>query len=324
MPKVSVIIPVYNASNFLEKCCNSLFSQTLDDMQFVFVDDCSTDNSVQLLKDVLEFYPNRQGQVKVVHQSHNQGVSAARQRGLDESEGEFVIHCDADDWVDINMYKEMYEAAITQNAEVVISDYIESYPNTSDNKHIQYPDESVGNPSFCISPYEGAVWNKLISKNLIDLYKITFTAGIMVGEDFLFVTKCRLHASKEVVIHKPYYQYCQYNTTSITRVYTKQKIDTVVILAQLLDEYISAVGMKANYLYRINYLKFQAKQFFLLYEEIRDIKLWQSLFPEIGNDYKRMPAAIYIKTCVWLIQHNMTSLASLILKLKDIYLKLRN
>jgi glycosyltransferase involved in cell wall biosynthesis len=293
-------------------------------MEFIFVDDCSTDNSVQVIQELLDLYPKRSEQVKVVRLSQNKGVSAARQRGLDESGGEFVIHCDADDWVDIHMYKEMYEAAITQNAEVVISDYMTCYPNSSDNKLIQYPDEFVGNPSFCISPYEGAVWNKLISKNLIDLYKITFTAGIMVGEDFLFVTKCRLHACREVVIHKPYYQYCQNNTTSITRVYTKQKIDTVVILAQLMDEYISAVGMKDKYLYRINYLKFQAKQFFLLYEEIRDIKHWQSLFPEIGNDYKQMPVAKYVKTCVWLIQHKMTSVASLILRFKDIYLKLKN
>ena len=95
MPKVSVIIPVYNASKFLERCCNSLFSQSLDDMQFIFVDDCSIDNSVEIVKDVLMQYPNRQNQVKIVRQTTNQGVSIARQRGLEESMGEFVIHCDA-------------------------------------------------------------------------------------------------------------------------------------------------------------------------------------------------------------------------------------
>ena len=77
MPKVSVIIPVYNASKFLERCCNSLFSQSLDDMQFVFVDDCSTDNSTQIIKNVLVQYPNRQKQVKIVRQKTNQGVSVA-------------------------------------------------------------------------------------------------------------------------------------------------------------------------------------------------------------------------------------------------------
>lgn len=127
MPKVSVIIPVYNASKFLERCCNSLFSQSLDDMQFIFVDDCSIDNSVEIVKDVLMQYPNRQNQVKIVRQTTNQGVSIARQRGLEESMGEFVIHCDADDMMDSNMYQVMYEEAIKQNAEIVFCDFMLFY-----------------------------------------------------------------------------------------------------------------------------------------------------------------------------------------------------
>lgn len=185
MPKVSVIIPVYNASKFLERCCNSLFSQSLDDMQFVFVDDCSIDNSVEIVKDVLMQYPNRQNQVKIVRQTINQGVSAARQRGLEESIGEFVIHCDADDMMDSDMYQVMYEEAIKQNAEIVFCDFMLFYNSNNENHIESFPDDSVDSPSFNISPIEGAVWNKLIKRDLIDRNNISFTPGIMVGEDFL-------------------------------------------------------------------------------------------------------------------------------------------
>lgn len=318
MPKVSVIIPVYNASKFLKNCCDSLFSQSLDDMQFVFVDDCSMDDSVQVIKEVLLQYPARQGQVKIVHQTINQGVSAARQRGLEESIGEFVIHCDADDMMDSDMYQTMYEAAIKQNAEIVFCDFMVCY-NSEKNRIESFPDEFVDDPSFNINPIEGAVWNKLIKRDLINRNDISFTSGIMIGEDFLFVTKCRILSKKAIVIHQPLYKYCQYNQLSITKVYTKQKIDTIVKVAVLMDEFIHSIGKSEKYQFKLKYLKFQVKQFFIIYKEIRDLKYWNSLFPEIGEDYMRFPVAGYLKVCAWLITHNLLKIASMLLYLKDLF-----
>lgn len=319
MPKVSVIIPVYNASIFLENCCNSLFSQSLGDMQFVFVDDCSTDNSIQIIKDVLAQYPNRQKQVKIVRQTVNQGVSVARQRGLEESTGEFVIHCDADDMMDSDMYQIMYEEAIKQNAEIVFCDFMLFYNSNKENHIESFPDDSVDSPSFNISPIEGAVWNKLIKRDLIDRNSISFTPGIMVGEDFLFVIKCRILSKKAIVVHQPLYKYCQYNQLSITRVYTRQKIDTVVQVAILVENFIRTIGQSEKYQFKLNYLKFQAKQFFIIYKEVRDLKYWNSLFPEIGEDYMRFPVAGYLKVCAWLITHNLLRITRVALYLKDLF-----
>lgn len=319
MPKVSVIIPVYDASKFLEKCCNNLFSQTLDDMQFIFVDDCSVDNSAQIIKDVLVQYPNRQGQVKIVRQTTNQGVAAARQRGLEESTGEYVIHCDADDMMDSKMYQTMYEEAIKQNAEIVFCDFMLFYNSDKEN-HIQsFPDNFVDSPSFNINPIEGAVWNKLIKRDLISRNNISFTPGIMIGEDFLFVTKCRILSKKAIVIHKPLYKYCQYNQLSITRVYTRQKIDTIVQVAVLMDEFICSIGQSEKYQFELNYLKFQVKQYFIIYKDVRDLNYWNSLFPEIGEDYIRFPVAGYLKVCAWLITHNLLRVTSIALYLKDLF-----
>lgn len=91
MPKVSIIILVYNIEKYIEKCARSLFQQTLDDLEYIFVNDCTPDNSINVIQDVLKDYPSRKNQVKIVNLEINSGQAAARKRGVLEATGEFVI-----------------------------------------------------------------------------------------------------------------------------------------------------------------------------------------------------------------------------------------
>ena len=126
-PKLSVIIPVYKAEKFIERCCVSLFEQTLDNIEYIFVDDCSPDNSVNKIREIVARYPEREPMVKILSHSPNRGVSFSRQQGLEAATGEFVIHCDSDDWVDQDMYESAYKAAIDNDADVVRMGYITEY-----------------------------------------------------------------------------------------------------------------------------------------------------------------------------------------------------
>ena len=109
------------------------------------------------------------------------------------------------------------------------------------------------------------------------------------------------------------------NQLSITRVYTRQKIDTVVQVAILMENFIHTIGQSEKYQFKLNYLKFQAKQFFIIYKEVRDLEYWNSLFPEIGDDYMRFPVAGYLKVCAWLITHNLLRITRVALYLKDLF-----
>ena len=97
MPKVSVIIPVYNVEKYIERCANSLFSQTLDDIEYLFVNDCSQDKSIEVLNKVLEKYSNRKKHVIIKNMEHNYGQATVRRWGMLHATGDFVIHCDSDD-----------------------------------------------------------------------------------------------------------------------------------------------------------------------------------------------------------------------------------
>lgn len=108
MPKVSVIIPVYGVEKYIERCARSLFEQTLEDMEFIFVDDSTRDNSIDILLEVINEYPQRKNQIKILTHEVNKGLPAARQTGIKAAKGDYIAHCDSDDWVTPNAYQEMY------------------------------------------------------------------------------------------------------------------------------------------------------------------------------------------------------------------------
>lgn len=111
-PKVSVIIPVYNVEPHIERCARSLFEQTLEEIEYIFVNDCTPDASMRILQNVLENYAQRKNQIIIINQPYNMGAAKAREIGIKAASGEYIIHCDSDDWVDKEMYRTMYEKAV--------------------------------------------------------------------------------------------------------------------------------------------------------------------------------------------------------------------
>lgn len=141
-PKVSVYIPVYGVEKYIEKCAQTLFEQTLDDLEYVFVDDCTPDNSFQILEQVLEKYPNRKSQVKIVHHKMNQGVCIARKTGIQHCTGEYITCCEPDDWVETTMYEELYNKVKETGADMVACDHYR---------------ESESGTQYAVSHHEGLI-----------------------------------------------------------------------------------------------------------------------------------------------------------------------
>lgn len=123
MSKVSVIIPVYGVEKYIERCVRSLFEQTLDDIEYLFIDDCTPDRSIDILKQVLEEFPHRKCQVVIHRMKQNSGQAKVREWGMRNATGEYVIHCDSDDWVETDMYRLMYDEAKRIDADIVMCGY---------------------------------------------------------------------------------------------------------------------------------------------------------------------------------------------------------
>lgn len=281
MPKVSVVIPVYGVEKYIERCARSLFEQTLDDIEYIFVDDCTPDNSISILRKVLSEYPNREKQVKILRHEKNKGLVQARQTGLKIASGEYIAHCDSDDWVDVHMYEEMYNKAIDEDADVVVCDYVvtndTSIIKTINACHAKSAKQLIENCLFQRDPW--SLCNKLFNRKVY--YNIEYPKGAM-GEDMATTIQLLWNCKTLSYINKPYYQYF-YNSESITKVCTRDSCiskfnqlscNTTIVMnfiknKKLDDEYKDALVVYKNFIRSVLYPIVYDKQYY---------NIWNNMF----------------------------------------------
>ena len=222
-PLVSVIIPVFRVEQYIERCARSLFEQTLESMEYLFIDDCTPDRSIEILKRVLEEYPHRKNQVLIHRMDYNSGQAAVRKWGILNAKGTFVIHCDSDDWVEKDMYKLMYEKALKEKSDVVICDYLET--NVDGVNRYFKACHSTFKDTFMVymlcqkDPW--ALWNKMFHKSVF--YDLVFPEYNM-AEDMALCIQLILRSVKISYIPQPLYYYFKHNS-SITKLAT---IDNII------------------------------------------------------------------------------------------------
>lgn len=232
--KVSVVVPVYNAENYLGKCVESLLQQTLDEIEILLIDDGSTDDSLKICRSFQE----RDNKVVVFHKP-NGGVSSARQFGIEHAHGEYIIHADSDDWVAPNMLEEMYAYAKSHQADLVIADYYRDTPKGS-NLISQKPTNVDDNNAIILDFSKhlfGATWNKLIRASAIVESKVSFPKDVNYCEDLLFFFSLLLHPIKCVYLSKAFYHYNQVEnsiTTNFTKKSLQERLNAYEIVCQTL------------------------------------------------------------------------------------------
>lgn len=303
MPKVSVIVPIYNVEKYIERCLRSLFEQTLDDIEYIFVNDCTPDNSMIILEKVLEEYPHRIKQVKIINHEQNQGQAGARTSGMKAMTGEYMIHCDPDDWVELDMYEIMYNKAIEHNNDIVCCNWVIEKNRDSIKQKIYYgatPQDSLKrclyNPSLC---------NKLIKTELIKNNNIYPYEGINCGEDLNVVIRSLYYAKTLKILDIYPYHYWS-NQQSITQnnhktqFYNSHK-PNVEKLCQFLND-------KGNeYIILQNYIKFIEK-YGLISKSCNDFKLWSKTWPECHKYIKHFPLPFPYRDIISLFANHPTLL----------------
>jgi glycosyltransferase involved in cell wall biosynthesis len=250
----------------------------------------------------------------------NRGVSFSRQQGLEVATGEFVIHCDSDDWVEREMYNVMYETAVREDADVVCCGFTVDY---SDGKVQSVRYTNVGEMkevSFNIAPLTGSVWNKLVRRSMLVDAGVSFPQNINWGEDFCVAISSLLLSNKTVCVEESLYHYCM-NGASITHTLSSKKVEELIEVAAYVEGFLNAHNLLQDYEFQLNYLKFQLKAPFLMFSEIRNITRWNSLFPESNSQIFHYPFPLYLRIAAKLIVMGLSKCAQLVLVIKDIYQK---
>ena len=282
--KVSVVIPVFKVSGFIERCACSLFGQTLKEVEYIFVDDASPDDSISILKECLERYPERKGQVRILAHEQNRGLPAARNTGLAVAAGEYVFHCDSDDFVEKDMLEEMYRAAKEKDADMVYCDFYLSFEKNE--RYMSNPVYETAEDMFRKGLLGGAmkynVWNKLVKRSLYTDNGILFPAGHAMGED---MTMIRLAACAESVayVQQAFYHYVKLNANAYSATMSdRHKADIRFNVDQTVEFLKKRSGNALDK--EIAFFKLNTKLPFLITDNEEEYEVWKEWWPE-ANKY---------------------------------------
>ena len=277
MPKVSVIIPVYGVERYIGRCARSLFEQTLDDIEYLFIDDCTPDRSIDILKQVLEDYPQRKSQVTIHRMEQNSGQAKVRKWGMQNSTGGYVTHCDSDDWIDPDLYTKMYEKAMTERLDVVICDC-----NRTDGATNEIISGGSETKQFDLinQMFHGRVWwslcNKLFRRDLIE--GVAYPVGAM-GEDMCICMQLMTKSNRIGYIRSNYNYYINpnsiiQNNTPENIIYKYKEFSGNI---SIITDFYTRLSLHNIFANGLKYLEYNAMQSLIpgLYDErVKD--LWNT------------------------------------------------
>lgn len=277
MHKISVITPVYNVKTFVEKCVSSLMRQTFKDVEYIFVDDASTDGSIDILETIVAQYP--ENDVKILHHEKNSGLPATRKTGIEAARGEYIFNCDGDDFVEETMLEKMYAAVSMNDADYAYCDFYLSYENSE--RYMRCPAYNTPDEALRKGYLGGAmkynVWNKLIRRSL---YKgVIFPVDHKKGGEDMIMLGILSKAKRVAYVPEALYHYVKTNAEAISEKFSEQRLIDIQYNAN------SAISvLEKNYpgdlTKEIALFKLNVKLPFLITDEKRRHNVWQQWYPE--------------------------------------------
>lgn len=299
---ISIIVPIYKVEQFIERCATTLMEQTLREVEYIFVDDATPDNSIKILEDVLARYSHRKDQIHIVHHTENKGLPAARNTGLALATGEYIFHCDSDDYVEPSMLEEMYNTAKAQDADIVWCDwYLTFAQNERYMKQPSYDSALEALKAMLSGAMKYNVWNKLVRRSLYTDNDIVFPAGYGMGEDMTMM-RLFVNANRVTYLPKAFYHYLKLNTGAFSQTYSERHLQELKHNVSCISDYMQA--KYGNALEKeLAFFKLEAKFPFLISDDFKKYKLWQEWYPE-ANSYilqneNVSPRSRWLQWCAW-------------------------
>jgi glycosyltransferase involved in cell wall biosynthesis len=250
-PKVSILVPVYNVESYIEKCARSLFAQTYQNIEFVFVNDCTTDQSILVLKKLIESFSTRKSQIKILEHPHNKGIGATRNTLLAAATGDYLLWVDSDDFISEEAVEILVSEIIKIDSDLISSDSYYFY--RGEGKSELFSQNLPANSKQYIEALachqvRAAVWGTLSKHELWVNNKISFSDTMTFGEDYFATIQLFYFAKSIQSIHFPFYYYNQANINSYTTGYkTESHFKSLLNLFGKLESFFSAQNAENEY-----------------------------------------------------------------------------
>ena len=262
---VSILVPVYGVEKFIEKCAISLFEQDYDNIEYIFVDDCSPDGSVNILNDVISRYPQCRHAVKIIAHEQNKGLAMARKTGLDSAEGDYVMFVDSDDYICSSTISKCINKISQDNSDMVVIGFNHIFSNKN---HIVCPYEELMASDYLELALERKinvnVCGNLFKRSLFTDTGISFVEGINFGEDYVVGTRLLYFVNKISFLSEPLYNYVHYNLSSYTNSFQEKHIDQLLNAERIIFDFYKDKDEKLKSCQKVGRVKLKAEMLTML------------------------------------------------------------
>ena len=237
---VSILVPVYGVEKYIERCARSLFEQTYEAIEYIFVDDCSPDRSIEILKQVIDDYPQRKPHVRIIRHEHNRGLAAVRNTAVEDCHTGFLMHVDSDDYIELNTIALCMEKQQEYDYDIVTFDMVKHFKHYDE----QWNQMEVTSPKdFTVKLLDGrcahGVCGNLIRTCLYSDNDIKAIEGVNMAEDYYVMPRLAYHAKRVVNLHRTLYHYCFENANSYAFTFSRAKSEQQMRVLDELLKYFS-------------------------------------------------------------------------------------
>lgn len=291
-PLISILIPVYGVEQYIEKCLKSLFENTIaEKCEFIIVNDCTKDNSIKIAENLIAGYKTINA--GIINHEKNSGIAAARNTGLENASGKYIIYCDSDDWVEKNFLEKLFSEAEKNNADITTCSWYEERGNESSVfTQTEHCDNGEAFINFLECKIPAYTWNKLINRNFITSHGFKFTDGINNWEDETICLKLFSAARNCVFINEPLYHYRIRNNSYIRCLVTEKTKNDFLNAISEMEKFLSDSKFD-EYRDLLNFKKLHVKQKIFIdgtrYMQKKYLSLWPESYPYIKQDTTLKP-----------------------------------
>lgn len=318
--KVSILVPFYNVEKYVGRCVESLFTQTYSNIEYIFVNDCTPDKSMEVIDKYIDKYNVREKCVIITHEK-NKGICASRNDCLDNANGDYFLFIDSDDYIDKDMVELLVEAARKEDADISGCGYTEEYPDHS----VDFPQKYTNDynemlRAITVLTLKGVMWKLLIRRSIVEDNHIRFMPEKNMVDDYLFCCQVFYYAQRFAGVDKCMYHYIQFNPNNYSHK-TFYNINHQAEAIKETEKFYKEKGVYNIVEKELYQRKFVSKLPLLLDRNCLDVKKWREIFPESNNAWKELHFSKGNKLIFRLANSSFHGLIPIIMKIRQLVSK---
>lgn len=287
--KVSILVPFYKVENYIGRCVESLFLQTYSNIEYIFVNNCSPDRSMEIIEEYMDKYKVRQKCKMIIHEQ-NLGISASRNDCLDNMTGDYFLFIDSDDYIEKDMVELLVIAAIENDADISGCGYYEEFLDY----RIEHPQKYSNNheemmKAITLLTLKGVMWKLLVRSSIVTEHKdeVRFIPDRRMVDDYLFCCQLFYYAKRFSNVDRCLYHWVQYNPHSYTHT-SASAVESQAVAIRMVERFYREKGVYEVVKKELNQRKFISKLPLLLDRNCIDVEKWRSIFPESNKAWKQL------------------------------------